>query len=69
MAELVVLLTWCIFEACFHSNSIKFFITIPWYHCRSVMIKSEGGDELEGLNQPSAKAACQERGARLVEVF
>ena len=30
--------------------------------------KLEGGEQLEGLNQPSAKAACQERGARLVEV-
>jgi len=28
-----------------------------------------GGDEMEGLSQPSAKAACQERGARLVEVY
>lgn len=28
-----------------------------------------GEDQLEGLNQPSAKAACQERGSRLVEVY
>ena len=51
------------------SNSIKVFIAIIWYHCHHADKKSEGGDEMEGLSQPAAKAACQERGARLVEVF
>ena len=50
------------------SISIEFFIAILWYRCHHADKKSEGGDEMEGLNQPSAKAACQERGARLVEV-
>ena len=28
----------------------------------------EGADDMEGLTQPEAKAACRQRGARLVEV-
>jgi len=43
----------------------------PWVSAHDVGLGCllMGGDGMEGLNQPSAKAACQQRGARLVEVY
>ena len=62
---------WMSFNGHHHFRQLcnNFIIPVIKINVPSIKITNfEGGDQMEGLNQPDAKAACQQRGAQLVEV-